>query len=125
MTLSMLITTLIQPSWDAFLSFGWKLRFLRDYLPRAAENGSLKTVNPNAYGMIECLVCSRGVVFAGTYMSTFTGYIHRVRGYHGLGEDTYYHTSGHVFMLQQREKGGHGWTREFRTGWTDDGGDLI
>jgi hypothetical protein len=28
-------------------------------------------------------------------------------------------------MLQQKEKGGHGWTREFRAGWTDDGGELI
>jgi len=113
------------PSWQAFLDFGWTLRFLRDYLKEAPNGSALKAVNPNALGMVECLVCSRGVVFAGTYMSTFTGYIHRVRGYHGLGEDTYYHSSGHVFMLQDRHPGGHGWTREFRTGWTDDGGGLI
>jgi hypothetical protein len=76
--------------------------------------------------MIECLICSRGVAFAGTYMSTFTGYIHKIRGYHGLGEQTYYHTKGHVFMLQNDKKGGHGWTREYRTGWTDDAiGRLI
>ena len=36
--------------------------------------------------MIESIVCSRAKVFAGTYFSTFTGYIHRMRGYHGLGE---------------------------------------
>jgi len=33
---------------------------------------------------------------SGTYYSTFTGYIHRLRGYHGLGESTYYHTTGKV-----------------------------
>ena len=48
------------------------------------------------------IACSRAVVFAGTYFSTFTGYIHRLRGYHGLGEDTYYHHQdyvSHAFLL--------------------------
>ena len=38
----------------------------------------------------------------GTYYSTFTGYIHRLRGYHGLGESTYYHTKGKVCCMGDR-----------------------
>jgi hypothetical protein len=34
------------------------------------------------YGMIDQLVCSRSEHFVGTYYSTFTGYINRLRGYH-------------------------------------------
>ena len=76
--------------------------------------------------MIESIVCSRAKIFAGTFYSTFTGYIHRLRGYHGLGEDTYYHSHKRVFALQSNKSLGNGWTREWRTGWTDDEyGELI
>jgi hypothetical protein len=82
-------------------------------------------VNPNTIGMIESIVCTRAKAFAGTYYSTFTGYIHRLRGYHGLGEDTYYHTKQFLFNLQMKKSVGHGFSREWRAGWTDDGGELI
>lgn len=85
----------------------------------------LKGVNPNKHGMVESIVCSRAKAFAGTYYSTFTGYIHRLRGYHGLGESTYYHAKKFVLDLQMKKSVGHGWPREWRAGWTDDGGDLI
>jgi hypothetical protein len=71
-----------QPSWDAFRRAGWKLRFLDDYLKR----GMIKNVNPNQHGMVESIVCSKAKAFAGTYYSTFTGYIHRLRGEIGLFE---------------------------------------
>jgi GDP-fucose protein O-fucosyltransferase len=109
----------------------------------------LKGMNPNQHGMVESIVCTRAAAFAGTYFSTFTGYIHRLRGYHGLGESTYYHTTGHIFTLQvsdwffsfrndaaysvlsplpctQSAKSvGNGFSREWRAGWTDDAGELI
>jgi len=94
---------------------------LRDYL----KAGGLGEVNPNWYGMIESIVCSRAKVFAGTYFSTFTGYIHRLRGYHGLGEDTYYHSAKFLNFLQKKQSVGHGFSREWRAGWTDDGGEPI
>ena len=53
---------------------------------------------------------------AGTYYSTFTGYIHRLRGYHGLGETTYYHTTNHVFHPQMARSVGNGFSREWRAG---------
>jgi hypothetical protein len=87
--------------------------------------GYLHDINPNIHGMVESIVCSRAKVFAGTYYSTFTGYIHRIRGYHGLGESTYYHSKQFTFNLQMKKSVGHGWPREWRIGWTDDAGELI
>jgi hypothetical protein len=109
------------PSWKDFTKFGWKVRFLGDYM----KKGYLKGSNPNVHGMVESLVCSRAKVFAGTWFSTFTGYIHRLRGYHGLGEDTYYHSTGKVNNTRLSKSVGHGFAREWRAGWTDDEGGLI
>jgi len=109
------------PSWKAFADAGWTVRFLNDY----SKTGALDNVNPNVYGMVESIVCSRAKVFAGTFFSTFTGYIHRLRGYHGLGEDTYYHSKGRVQHPRMKKSVGHGFSREWRAGWTDDGGELI
>eukprot|EP01038_Epipyxis_sp_PR26KG_P017516 gene17516-24266_t len=110
------------PSWDAFIKAGWTLRFLHNYV----DSGSVDNINPNLYGVLESIVCSRAEVFAGTYMSTFTGYIHRLRGYHGLGEATYYHSNHHTLELQSpNPHRPYGWWREWRGGWTDDEGQLI
>ena len=59
--------------------------------------------------------------------STFTGYIHRLRGFHGLGEDTYYHHKRFVNAARKKQTIGHGFAREWRSGWTDDedGRNLI
>jgi hypothetical protein len=111
----------LQTSWKAFIKAGWHIRFLRDFTRR----GLLQGVNPNTHGKLESIVCSRAKLFAGTYFSTFTGYIHRLRGYHGLGEATYYHHKRYVMHLQMEKSVGHGFSREWRAGWTDDGGQLI
>ena len=34
--------------------------------------------------MIDTIVSSRARVFAGTWFSTFSGFINRMRGYHGM-----------------------------------------
>ena len=105
------------PSWNALrVKGGWEVRMLRDF----TRMGALKGVNPNWFGMIESIVCSRAKAFAGTYFSTFTGYIHRLRGYHGLGESTYYHHKKFLFHPQMTKSVGHGFSREWRAGWTDD-----
>lgn len=101
------------------IKYGWTLRFLRDY----EKMGVLHEVNPNTHGMVETIVASRAAVFAGTYYSTFTGYIHRLRGYHGLGDHTYYHSKH--FTRIPKKRIGHGWWREFKAGWTDDAGNVI
>ena len=75
--------------------------------------------------MVESIVCSRAKVFAGTYFSTFTGYIHRLRGYHGLGEATYYHSTAYRDHLQMSQSVGHGFSREWRSGWLAHDGSPI
>ncbi len=113
---------IVDPSWRAFKDIaGWEVRFLNDYL----ADGVLKGVNPNFHGMIESIVCSRADRFAGTWFSTFTGYIHRLRGYHGLAEETYYHSPRRRHAAQSGESIGHGFSREYRAGWTDDNGHLV
>ncbi len=109
------------PSWDAFRKVGWSLRFLDDYV----KKGAIKGINPNTVGMVEVIVCSKSEVFAGTYYSSFTGYIHRLRGYHGIGEQSYYHSNNRVTKLRMAKSVGHGFSREWRAGWTDDAGGLI
>ena len=43
---------------------------------------------PNLFGMIEQVVAAHGRTFGGTFYSTFTGYITRLRGYYGFEEST-------------------------------------
>eukprot|EP00602_Paraphysomonas_sp_CaronLab_P009442 CAMPEP_0185029864 /NCGR_PEP_ID=MMETSP1103-20130426/16460_1 /TAXON_ID=36769 /ORGANISM="Paraphysomonas bandaiensis, Strain Caron Lab Isolate" /LENGTH=543 /DNA_ID=CAMNT_0027564775 /DNA_START=130 /DNA_END=1758 /DNA_ORIENTATION=+ len=57
-----------------------KLYFLDDFF----EEVGLGALNPNFLGMIDQVVASRGTVFVGTWFSTFTAYITRLRGYLGL-----------------------------------------
>lgn len=108
-------------SWNAFVSkAGWNLRFLHNY------TSIIKSANPNKFGMIESIACSSAARFAGTYYSTFTGYIHRLRGYRGLGEETYYHSNGFLNAARSDKSKGSGFSREFRAGWVDDEfGELI
>jgi GDP-fucose protein O-fucosyltransferase len=79
----------------------------------------IKGIDPNFYGMIEQLVCAKGDKFVGTYYSTFTGYINRVRGYHAqragtakarrgflnseyMGHDGHYRKATHVSLVSCR-----------------------
>ena len=52
------------------------MRFLDDYWDMAG----LGDLDPNYMGMIDTIVASRGRVFGGTWFSTFSGYITRMRG---------------------------------------------
>ena len=64
-----------------------QVRFLDDYY----ELANLGNLDPNWFGMIDTIVASRGRAFAGTFFSTFTGYINRLRGYHGMTmKDSWY-----------------------------------
>jgi hypothetical protein len=62
------------------------VRFLGDYWDKA----DLGSANPNILGMIDALICARGTTFVGTWFSTFTGYITRVRGYMGYSDRSVY-----------------------------------
>lgn len=97
--------------------------FLDDFLPL------LDGVNTNYYGMIDQLVASRSRAFFGCWLSSFTGYINRIRGYHanrlkspgyedGIIPSWYYATEDHrddmriYYPLHQSF-----FKREFPTSW--------
>lgn len=63
------------------------VKFLDDYW----EYARLGELDGNYMGMIDTIVASRGRTFGGTFFSTFSGYINRMRGYHGMSmKNSYY-----------------------------------
>jgi hypothetical protein len=120
----------------------YKIYFMSDF------RHVLEGVNKRHFGMIEQLIVSRGRTFVGTFHSTLTAYVNRVRGYHsqkqkadgyelGLINSYYthvtngYHNTIHgnslhlspdtikVLMRQYRPLAVHFYTREFPLGWRD------
>jgi len=54
----------------------YDVTFMDDYMHL------IKGVNPNYYGMLDQLVAYKGRVFFGTWFSTLSGYVNRMRGYY-------------------------------------------
>lgn len=89
------------------------------------------TLNTNFYGMLDQLIASRGKVFMGTFYSTFTGYINRLRGYHSQKQklegyetgalNSYYYIPRNKIedVRQFRSFYQPFWGREFPGGWRD------
>lgn len=85
---------------DAFKKRWPRIRFLDDYF----EMAGLKQLNPNYLGMIDAIICTRGEEFVGTWFSTFTGYITRMRGYMGYPDQTvWYGDKEHMDRFQEYE----------------------
>ena len=100
------------------------LRFFDDY----KELAGLGKIDPTLYGMIDTVVASRGTVFAGTWFSTFSGYIIRLRGYFGQSKFfTYYSWLERKFFMHRWMEVGDGsyYAREYPTGWTGIDGDVF
>ena len=103
-------------------SHGGPMRFFNDYKTLASLDG----IDHTYYGLIDTVVASRGIVFAGTWFSTFSGYITRLRGYYGMSK---YYT---YFSWLERKRYMHTWmdiwegslyAREYPVGWTGIDGD--
>lgn len=60
---------------DYFVQQNHTVKFLDDYWTKEFKD----TVDPNYMGMIDTIIASYGREFVGTYCSTFTGYINRLR----------------------------------------------
>jgi len=104
------------------LAAHYKVLFLDDF------KDELNGLNTNYYGMVDQLISSRGRLFFGTWFSTFSGYINRMRGYHAnkRKEDgwengvtkSWYFTPQNKYEMQLfmsvREPI---WCREFPTAW--------
>lgn len=85
---------------DAFKNHFKAVKYLDDYMDFAG----LKTINPNFLGMIDAVICTRGETFVGTWFSTFSGYITRLRGYMGyLDSSVYYGDKAHRDRFQHAE----------------------
>jgi len=100
------------------------LRFFGDY----RELADLDSVDPTLYGMIETVVASRASVFAGTWFSTFSGYIIRLRGYYGMSKHFSYYSwlKRKYFMNSWMDVGdGSYYAREYPVAWTSIDGDEF
>jgi hypothetical protein len=106
----------------------YTILFLDDFMKELGD------LNPNYFGMVDQLIMSRGKTFFGAYMSTFTGYIERIRGYHAqkikapghsLGtSDSYFYTPDmHAHARNNPRKylsiRQGWWMQEFPVGWRD------
>merc|ERR1712060_693723 len=89
-------------------------------------------MNSNLFGMVDQVVASRGTIFSGTFLSTFTAYITRLRGYYSIrDQETGYHmgqlpTAIHHLPQNSIEKMFHYhavkqsfWEREYPVAWRD------
>jgi hypothetical protein len=91
------------------------VRFLSDFKDKV----DMSSLRSDQFGMLEQVVASRGRAFVGVWWSTFTGYIMRMRGYHGLEKDSWYAMPEYRNEMQRyQEPEGPGWWREWPTCWT-------
>jgi len=84
---------------DAFfgpLRAAYEVKFLDDYF----EEANLKALPKNMLGLVDTLVAAQGRVFVGTWFSTFSGYIIRLRGYFGRHADSFYYFAKKKFAMQ-------------------------
>lgn len=100
-------------TWFNDLAAHHQVRFIEDY----TEIAGLDQIDPDYYSMIEAVVAARGRTFSGTWFSTFSGYITRLRGYYGMTQkDTWY-------PWLDRKEGMHTWKTpsifEFGHEWPD------
>lgn len=91
----------------------------------------LNGINTNYYGMLDQLVASKGRVFFGTFFSTLSGYVNRMRGYYitkhklkGTEDgtmDSYYFTPADKMnqMLEYKPVKKPIYMREFPVSWRD------
>eukprot|EP00602_Paraphysomonas_sp_CaronLab_P002003 CAMPEP_0185023204 /NCGR_PEP_ID=MMETSP1103-20130426/5893_1 /TAXON_ID=36769 /ORGANISM="Paraphysomonas bandaiensis, Strain Caron Lab Isolate" /LENGTH=740 /DNA_ID=CAMNT_0027555681 /DNA_START=255 /DNA_END=2477 /DNA_ORIENTATION=+ len=98
----------------------FEVRFLKDYTAKARlRKGEF---NQNHLGMVEQIICANSHTFVGTPLSTFTGYITRMRGYYrdGRYSNTYYTMPNTMYQLHTHpELKGPFWAREFAPGHKD------
>eukprot|EP00560_Eucampia_antarctica_P009332 CAMPEP_0197828014 /NCGR_PEP_ID=MMETSP1437-20131217/4668_1 /TAXON_ID=49252 ORGANISM="Eucampia antarctica, Strain CCMP1452" /NCGR_SAMPLE_ID=MMETSP1437 /ASSEMBLY_ACC=CAM_ASM_001096 /LENGTH=621 /DNA_ID=CAMNT_0043429079 /DNA_START=24 /DNA_END=1889 /DNA_ORIENTATION=+ len=100
------------------------LMFLDDF----SDLAGLDDLDPNYMGMIDTIVASRGRTFSGTYFSTFSGYINRMRGYHGMTMKSSYYgykDQKSVMHTWKEHVEGNVFAFEWPTGWVGIDGDKT
>lgn len=100
-----------------------ELRFLDDYW----DTANLGELDPYFYSMVDTIVASHGRTFAGTWFSTFTAFINRMRGYLGYSMmDSWYGWMPRKESVRQYKypTGNYG-AREWPIGWVAIDGDEV
>jgi hypothetical protein len=102
----------------------YELCFLDDFRSLIPEDMPSTSV-----ACVEQVICAAASVFVGTRLSTFSGYITRLRGYYGAADQQIYFTDGSPGSAMDREGsaafswinwlncGNPLWGREYREGW--------
>ena len=100
---------------NVFKEKGHTIRFLDDF----SEVAKLEELNMDYFGMVDSLVAATGRNFFGTWFSTFTGYITRLRGYLLIDDrSNYFFMPQYKNKFQDWVKPHPAWySREFPTGW--------
>jgi hypothetical protein len=100
-----------------------ELRFLDDYWDMAG----LGDLDSTFLGMVDTIVASHGRTFAGTWFSTFTGYINRMRGYvgHSMHNSLYSWLERKYQMVKWTYPNGNYPAREWPLGWVGIDSDEI
>lgn len=98
----------------------YTVRFLSDYVEKAQLGH--EHLSPNQWGMVEQLICAQAHTFFGTPLSTFSGFITRLRGYYRDDRyaNTFYWMPESMYVLHRRtELKGPFWSREFAVAHAD------
>jgi hypothetical protein len=102
----------------------YEVYFVEDFKGMVSDDMSAATI-----ACVEQMICAFARVFIGTKLSTFSGYITRLRGYCGAPNTNVYFTDGspgsemdghgeQLFSWQNwRQIGSPLWGREFKEGW--------
>lgn len=87
--------------------------------PPRALAAALRRVNGNLLGFVDALVAAEGRTFTGTWFSTLTSFVHRVRGYRGFADsDSYFSASDRWAAFQGFEAPRHPlYMREWAEAW--------
>lgn len=109
-------------SFFAPLARRWEVVYARDVVREAAPGMTAPLI-----GCVEQFMCARGLTFTGTFLSTFSAYVDRLRGYMGLGETPRFtdgrhervnDDNGSLFSWEATLSETNAlWGREFREGW--------
>ena len=87
----------------------------------------LEKLDKSLIGMVEAVVASRGRIFVGTWHSTFSGYIMRLRGYYGASKmSNYYSYRPRIRVMHKwAYPNGNYAAREFQSAWLGIDGDKF
>ncbi len=95
----------------------YNVKFLKDY----EECAGLSEMPTKAWSQLDAIIASHGDIFYGTWLSTFTSYIIRMRGYlnHTAASSLYFDKDHMHRVEQQKYPTPTYWMSEWKIAWED------